>query len=142
GSDPSKPGSDPSKPGSDPSKPGIGRTCQKATAASLTDDPGTTVARPAARLVLSEALLERLRQRASAGDAAWTALAKTCDDYAGGTVHAPSGAKYPGYPDIGQGYQGDEYYPPMLSLALCYRVTESTDPASAKRYAEAGKRVL
>lgn len=151
GTTPSKPGggsakTDPGEPGegsakTDPSKSGVGKVCQKVTAVA-TDDPGTTVARPAARLLLSDELLGRLRERAEAGDAAWTALAETCDDYAGGTVHAPSGEKYPGYPNVGQGYQGDEYYTPMLSLALCYRVTESTDPASAKRYAEAGKRVL
>ena len=100
------------------------------------------VARPAARLILTESLLSQLRQRVSAGDAAWTALKKRCDDYATGTVYPPNGNAYPGYPNVGQGYQGEEYLPVIRALGLCYRTVSGVDAAAQARYGSAGSRVL
>jgi hypothetical protein len=115
-------------------------------AGSPTDEPAQAelamVARPAARLILTESVLQQLRQRVSAGDAAWTALKKRCDDYATGTVYPPNGNAYPGYPNVGQGYQGEEYLPVIRALGLCYRVTTGIDAAAQARYASAGSRVL
>ena len=37
------------------------------------------VARPQARLLLTDSVLQRLQQRAAAGDAAWQALQSRCD---------------------------------------------------------------
>jgi hypothetical protein len=74
------------------------------------------VERPAARLVLTPAVLARLKERASAGDAAWAALKKRCDDYSTGTFNPPNGDAYPNYPNVGQGYQGEEYPPVARSL--------------------------
>jgi hypothetical protein len=97
-------------------------------------------ARPSARLVLSDAVLTRLRARAASGDAAWTELKQRCDGYATGTAYPPNGNAYPNYPNVGQGYQGEEYLPVIRALGLCYRA--SSDAAAQARYADAGSRVL
>jgi hypothetical protein len=98
------------------------------------------LARPAARLILTDAVVARLKERAAAGDAAWTALEKRCDDYATGTMHAPNADAYPSYPNVGQGYQGEEYPPVVRALGLCYHTT--ADTAAQARYGEAGARLL
>jgi hypothetical protein len=98
------------------------------------------VARPAARLVLTSAVVQRLQQRAAAGDPAWTALKERCEGYATGTMYAPSSNAYPNYPNVGQGYQGEEYLPVIRALGLCYRT--ASDAASQSRYAAAGERLL
>jgi hypothetical protein len=97
-------------------------------------------ARPQARLILSGATLSRLKARASAGDSAWTALKQKCDGYATGTMHAPNGNTYPNFPDVGQGYQGEEYVPAIRALGLCYQTTP--DSAAQARYGAAGARLL
>lgn len=98
------------------------------------------VARPGARLILTDAMLSRLQARATAGEATWTALKQKCDDYATGTMHAPGGKAYPNYPDVGQGYQGEEYVPAIRALGLCYRTT--SDSALRTKYGAAGARLL
>jgi hypothetical protein len=100
------------------------------------------IARPAARLFLSDAVVARLKQRAAATDPAWVALKTKCDGYATGTMNAPNGPTYPNFPDVGQGYQGEEYVSPIMSLGLCYRTTEGVDAAAAARYGAAGGRLL
>jgi hypothetical protein len=97
-------------------------------------------ARPSARLILSDAVLIRLRARAASGDAAWGELEQRCDGYATGTAYPPNGNAYPDYPNVGQGYQGEEYLPVIRALGLCYRA--SGDAAAQARYAAAGSRVL
>ncbi|HEV8550382.1 MAG TPA: hypothetical protein VGQ57_15165, partial [Polyangiaceae bacterium] len=98
------------------------------------------MARPQARLVLSDATLSRLKARASAGDAAWTALKQKCDGYATGTMYAPNGSAYPDFPNVGPGYQGEDYVPAIRALGLCYRTT--SDSAAQTRYGAAGARLL
>lgn len=98
------------------------------------------VARPGARLILTDAVITRLKARAAAGDAAWTALKKRCDDYTTGTMYAPNANAYPSYPNVGQGYQGEEYPPVVRALGLCYRTT--TDTTAQARYGAAGARLL
>jgi hypothetical protein len=105
----------------------------EATTAALVD-------RPAARLVLSPAFLTRLKARAAAGDPAWTALKRRCDDYTTGTFHPPNQSPYATYPNVGQGYQGEEYPPVVRALGLCYRTT--SDATEATRYGAAGARLL
>lgn len=101
---------------------------------------GMLVSPPAARLILTDAVVTRLKARAAAGDAAWNALQKRCDDYTTGTMYAPNADAYPSYPNVGQGYQGEEYPPVVRALGLCYRTT--TDTAAQARYGEAGARLL
>src|SRR6185295_6675640 len=98
------------------------------------------VARPSARLILSESTVARLRERAAAGDAAWNALKARCDGYATGTMNAPDGDAYPDFPNVGQGYQGEEYPPVVRALGLCYRTTSDADAQA--RYGAAGARLL
>jgi hypothetical protein len=98
------------------------------------------VSRPAARLILTDDVLKRLQARAAAGDAAWTELKQKCDGYAGGSMTAPNGAAYPDFPNVGQGYQGEDYLPVIRALGLCYRT--STDAAAQARYGAAGGRLL
>jgi hypothetical protein len=100
----------------------------------------TLVDRPAARLVLTPSVLARLKERAASGDAAWTALKRRCDDYTTGTMYPPDGNAYPNYPNVGQGYQGEEYPPVVRALGLCYRT--SSDAAEQSRYGAAGARLL
>ena len=100
------------------------------------------VTRPAARLILSDALLQRLKQRALAGDSSWAELEQRCDEYASGTMHPPGGEAYPDHPHVGQGYQGEEYLPAIRSLGLCYRTVAGVDAAAEARYADAGSRLL
>src|SRR3954469_7358682 len=97
-------------------------------------------ARPQARLSLSDATLSRLQARASAGESTWTALQQQCDGYATGTMYAPNGDTYPDFPNVGQGYQGEEYPPAIRALGLCYRAT--SDSAAQARYGAAGARLL
>jgi hypothetical protein len=94
----------------------------------------------AARLILTDAIVARLQARAAAGDETWTALQKRCEDYTTGTMYAPDADAYPSYPNVGQGYQGEEYPPVVRTLGLCYRTT--TDIAARARYGEAGARLL
>ena len=98
------------------------------------------VERPLSRLVLSPTVLAKLKQRAASGDAAWTALKKRCDDYTTGTFYPPNGNAYPSYPNVGQGYQGEEYPPVIRALGLCYRTT--SDASEQARYGAAGARLL
>ena len=95
-----------------------------------------------ARLYLSSAVLQRLEQRASAADPAWTALKSHCDGLTGGTYNLPNQNTYPNYPDVGQGYEGDGYLPEVLSLGLCYRVASGIGDSSAASYGTAGARLL
>src|SRR5206468_6385431 len=60
--------------------------------------------------------------------------------YTTGTVSPPNGDAYPNYPNIGAGYQGEEYVPVVRTLGLCYRAT--SDAAAQARYGAAGGRVL
>ena len=100
------------------------------------------VSRPAARIFLTQALIDRLRARAAAGEASWTKLAQSCDSLASGTVNPPSGPAYPNKPDVGSGYQGEDYLPAVAALGLCYRTASGLDDVAAARYGTAGARVL
>jgi len=115
---------------------------EKGNSEDIYNTSSSLVARPAARLFLTPAFLTRLKARAAANDSAWAALKSKCDGYATGAMNPPSGDAYPNFPNVGQGYQGEEYIPPIMSLGLCYRVAEGTDAASAQAYGAAGGRLL
>jgi hypothetical protein len=99
-----------------------------------------TVAHP--RILLDGAKLNSLRQRASAGDSAWTALRAECENYLTGTVEWPDGTDYPDSNSIGEGYQGDGYFTAIANLGLCYRVAQTVDPGRAAQYGAKGVDVL
>jgi hypothetical protein len=98
---------------------------QLAQAQSITPHP---------RLMLDAATLTTLRARAQANTPQWQALKSYCDSFIGGTVNYPDGATYPNAPDIGQGYQGDGYWAPLMSEGLCYQVMRGIDATAAAPY--------
>jgi hypothetical protein len=115
--------------------PMLAMLCLPATTAQA-----ATVAHP--RIILDSAKLTALRQRASAGDAAWVALRNQCDSYLTGTVEWPDGNDYPDSNSIGEGYQGSGYLPAVANLGLCYRIAQTLDPAKAAQYGAKGSDLL
>lgn len=101
-----------------------------------------TLGRPAPRIWLTQAKLTALSQRAVDGEPAWQALKQRCDALVTGTMYPPSGPAYPDRPDVGMGYQGDEYVEPTLALGLCYRTAAEIDSDAAADYGDAGERLL
>jgi hypothetical protein len=90
------------------------------------------------RIWLDAPTLARLRASAKAGSAQWTTLQSACNNYVGGTVEAPSGNAYPDLPNIGQGYQGSDYFDPLLNSALCYQVGLGTGDANTTKWGQKG----
>jgi hypothetical protein len=94
------------------------------------------------RIFLDAHALTALRARARAGDPAWRALKARCDEYRADAVEWPDGNDYPDGGGIGEGYQGDGYYPALLALGLCHQVALGLDGAAAARYGAIGAAVL
>jgi hypothetical protein len=120
---------------------------------SITDGPGVAapmrtcrvrqgVTTLTSRLYLTDAVVAALQLRAAASDPAWVALRAHCDGLTGGTFNPPTGNAYPGFPDVGQGYEGDGYLPEIMNLGLCYRVIQGSDAQTAASYGAAGGRLL
>lgn len=89
---------------------------------------------PHPRLILDDAMLVALRQRATSANPQWTALKARCDAYIGGQVEYPSGNPYPDLPNLGQGYQGSDYVPALLDEGMCYQVLKTTNASAAAAY--------
>jgi hypothetical protein len=93
---------------------------------------------PHPRLILDATMLSTLRSRAAANTPQWQQLKSYCDSFIGGTVDTPlpdiSANDYPDAPDIGQGYEGDGYWAPIMSEALCYQTVKISDPTNAAKY--------
>jgi len=115
-------------------------TDAKADTGPLTSGADAGLARP--RLFLSPDTLAALRARARAGAPSWSALRARCEEYAGGRVEYPDGADYPGKGNIGEGYQGQGYFEPLLELSLCFQIERTLDSTGASRYARKGIEVL
>ena len=94
------------------------------------------------RIFLDPTTLTQVRQRARQRDPAWIALRSRCDAFRRGAVQWPDGTDYPDSGGIGEGYQGDGYYPALLDVGLCYQVARGIDPARAARYGALGADVL
>jgi len=94
------------------------------------------------RLILDAATLTALRQRAASNTAQWKALKATCDSYVGGSVSFPGGNAYPDKPNLGSGYQGEDYLPALLAEGMCYQVLKSTDATAAARYGDKAVDIL
>ena len=105
-------------------------------------DPGGAAGRPAARLLLSDAVLSKLHDRAAANDPLWTALRGYCDMLAKGKVEAPNGTESPDLPNTGSGYQGSDYLQTVYNLGLCYRVVLGVDPTREMSYGAAGVQLM
>lgn len=94
--------------------------------------PTITAAHP--RMILDSATLATLRQHATANTTEWQALKATCDSYIGGSVQYPNGNAYPNLPNLGSGYQGEDYLPALLAEAMCYQVLRATNAGQAATY--------
>ena len=91
-----------------------------ATAVTVTVSNAAATGHP--RIWLDAATLTSLRQKAQTGSAQWATLRNTCNSYLAGTVQYPDGNDYPNLPNIGEGYQGSDYFEPLLNTALCYQI--------------------
>ncbi|MDE1961930.1 MAG: hypothetical protein KGH80_10050, partial [Xanthomonadaceae bacterium] len=90
---------------------------------------------PHPRLILDAATLGTLRARALANTSQWQALKSYCDSFIGGVVNYPDGPAYPSSAaDIGQGYEGDGYWAPLMSEGLCYQVMRGINATAAAPY--------
>jgi hypothetical protein len=93
------------------------------------------------RLILDANTLASLRQNVTANTPEWQALKAVCDSYMGGTVNYPTQAPYPDLPNLGQGYEGDTYFPELMNVAMCYqmlKVTSFATTASVSAWATTG----
>ena len=86
------------------------------------------------RLILDANTLASLRQNVTANTPEWQALKAACDSYMGGTVNYPAQAPYPNLPNLGQGYEGDTYFPELMNVALCYQMLKVSNPTAAAPY--------
>jgi len=112
------------------------------TPASLAPRALATNMAPHPRLILDAQTLAKLRGRAVPSNADWTALKKVCDSFIGGNVEYPKGNAYPNKPNLGQGYQGDEYFAALMSEGLCYQALKVSDPTNAAKYGDKAVDIL
>lgn len=97
---------------------------------------------PHPRLILDSATLTTLRARATANTAQWQTLKTFCDSLIGGTVNLPTGNPSPNKPNVGSGYQGEDYFPALLAEGLCYQVLKSSNPSAATPYGAKARAIL
>ena len=97
-----------------------------ATATAVTANVSNTTTTPPngqhPRICLDSGSLTALVNRAKAGDAQWTTLRNACNGYSTGTVEYPDGNDYPNLPNVGEGYQGSDYFDPIMNVGLCYQI--------------------
>lgn len=138
---------------SPPMMPGLVRTgtatprveSAAATVVPFAPAPAATVPTVIAghpRLLLDAATLARMQADVAANTPEWVALKANCDRYVGGQVNYPTGTPYPNPPDLGPGYQGEEYLPAVLAEAMCYQALKSSNPTAAATYGAKGVDIL
>lgn len=94
------------------------------------------------RILLDGNALSTLREKARTNDVSWTKLKAQCDGYVNDQVEYPDGKDYGDQNVIGEGYQGDGYVEPVLSLGVCYQAVKTQDSALAQKYADRGIDIL
>lgn len=117
-------------------------TAQAAAAVPLATTAVPTVIAAHPRLLLDPATLARMQADAAANTPAWKALKASCDKYIGGQVNYPTGTSYPNPPNLGPGYQGEQYLPAVLSEAMCYQALKVANPTAAATYGAKGVDIL
>ena len=105
------------------------------TTAAAGSSGSTSAVRPHPRIWLDAATLKTLRARANANTPEWKKLKSDCNSLLQGPVDYPDGDAYPS-PGIGEGYQGDGYFPAVLDLGLCAQTAPSGRATYAKRVAK------
>lgn len=94
------------------------------------------------RILLDGQLLPTLREKAKNNDTSWTTLKTQCDGYIDDVVEYPDGKDYGGANNIGEGYQGDGYTEPLMSLGICYQTIKNSNGVLAEKYADKGIEIL
>jgi hypothetical protein len=94
------------------------------------------------RLMLDTPTLSRMQTSYVNNDASWQGIKAYCDSFLSGNVLYPDGNQYPDLPDIGAGYQGEEYVQFVLACALVYQTMRITNPAAALPYGQKGVTIL
>ncbi len=94
------------------------------------------------RIFLDAPTLSTLRNRMQANTAEWTRLKSTCDSFIGGTVSTINGNDYPSRPNVGEGYQGSDYFAALMPLGLCYQTMRQSNPTAAAPYGAKGVQIL
>jgi hypothetical protein len=94
------------------------------------------------RILLTPANRAAIVARAKAGSASYRALEMYCDARVGGQVEWHDGDDTPALPNIGEGYQGEDYFQAIVSLSLCYQIAKDVAPARASGYGETAREVL
>jgi hypothetical protein len=98
---------------------------------------------PHPRLLLDDATLTALRAKAAIPTIDWLNLKEQCDAYLGGSVSLPgAGGGSSSPPNVGSGYEGEEYPPVLLAEALCYQTLRSSNPAAAQPYGAKAVQIL
>ncbi|WP_394842931.1 hypothetical protein LZC95_38395 [Pendulispora brunnea] len=130
-----------SPPAGPPASPAPPMPAANASAPNWAPPPGDA-AKDRPRLFLSADVLTALRERARGNAPSWVALRARCDDYADAQVAYPDGADYPSKGNIGEGYQGQGYFGPLLELSLCHQITRTLDANRATVYARKALEIL
>ncbi|MGA7298612.1 MAG: hypothetical protein WBW92_14030 [Rhodanobacteraceae bacterium] len=94
------------------------------------------------RMILDNATLATLRQRANANTTQWQALKGYCDSVVGGTIQQPNNNSWASPPNIGSNYQGHGYINAVMNLGLCYRTMQGINATSANVYGNKLAQVL
>ncbi len=94
------------------------------------------------RLLLDPATIARMQADVAANTPAWQALKANCDRFIGGQVNYPTGTAYPNPPNLGSGYQGEEYLPAVLAEGMCYQALKASNPSAAATYGAKGVDIL
>lgn len=98
------------------------------------------------RLILDAPTLARMRLERTNNTPLWATLDNLCNILKDGETYLPDGQAYPSgngiTPDVGQGYQGDEYIKALLNLAIGYQVLREDDPVTAEAYGRRGVDIL
>jgi len=109
------------------------------TAFVVVNNPGSSVAHP--RIWLTPESVATLRQRAANNDPAWKNLRDECDSLATQGVQFPDGTG-PSNNVISGVWEYVYYFDPAVSLALCYQVAKTVDPARAASYGAKEREIL
>ena len=107
--------------------------------------PGAAIAQVVSshpRMILDNATLTTLRQRAQANTPEWKKLKSYCDSVLPGSIKPPVPDTWADTPNIGSQYQGMGYAEATFSLGLCYQVMKGINASAANAYGDKLAQVL
>jgi hypothetical protein len=98
---------------------------------------------PHPRLLLDTPTLNALHAKVTANNTDWLKLKEQCDAYLGGKVKpADPESSSSDPPDVGSGYEGEEYPPVLFAEALCYQTLRASNPTLAAQYGAKAVQIL